>query len=190
MAKERLSKLQKWILVKDLQDIEIGYRTVASYFGKKNLSVKPRSGGWYSDMSKDESLIKSLGPDYKEIYDIEEISKKYLIGNNWIDWEGYEATVKKELFLTGSEKAIISRSLRGLLNKGLLTQKGKYGRYRLTEAGFLKANNCNFVTCFVSFKDYQKEIDRIDFEHEESTRKLREVFSGFRRIHRRRRKAS
>jgi len=173
MAKERLSKLQKWILKYCLKNLNIHYRDVFEFFGKKFTKEKPRTVG------EGYEFEKYHGENYMNEYNIEKIERKSTYpGYEDSVWRGYEITVKKELCITNSEKAIISRSLKNLATKGFLIQSKKWGKYILTEEGFLKANNYLDEKNFVSFKEYQQEIQDREEKHRKA---LEEMFARFRK---------
>jgi hypothetical protein len=183
MAKERLSKLQKWVLSECLKKREIHYRDTFAFFGKKFTNTKAREWGEGHD------LKARLGGNYENEYNIENVEKhnQYIINGQLIEsnWRGYKITPRNELLITNSEKAILSRSLKGLLNKKLLNQSGKYGCYTLTEKGFLKANNFLAEKTFVSFKEYNEPIEK---RNEERKKRLEILKSLPKRYRGRRRK--
>jgi hypothetical protein len=167
MAKERISRLQKWILSECLKRTEIHYRDTFTFFGKKFTNIK-------SQEREEEIDFKArLGENYQNEYNIENIERHHEFESGGqvhrFDWKGFRITPKKELLITNSEKAILSRSLKGLSNKKLLNQSRKYGCYTLTEKGFLKANNCHADTIFVSFKEYNEPIEK---RYEERKKRL------------------
>lgn len=152
MAKERLSKLQKWILKKCLKDLKIYYRNVFMFFGKKysqRQAPEILGKGW--------NLKERYGDNYKNELNIEEVKEEYSFNPRHF-WEGYKITPKKEFCISNSEKVIISRSFKNLVGKGLLAQPEKWRGYYLTEKGFLKANKFVGYERIVSFKEYQKRI--------------------------------
>lgn len=151
MATERLSKLQKWILVECLKNNRTNYRDVFRYFGKKF------SHSFNETYHQDFKIESRYGKNYLTEYNIENIEKQFLYDGK--TWKGYKITPKKEFIITQSEKAIISRSLKNLANKGLLLQLSKWGSYNLTEAGFLKANNLTTNFHLISFKEYQANVE-------------------------------
>jgi hypothetical protein len=107
MAKERLSKLQKWILEQCLQNTEIYYRTVFKFFGKKFSCTKTK-------FMPDSGLKQCYGESPENDYILKERSFINCVGWNI---HGFDVTGKKELVISNSEKAIISRSLKGLKDK-------------------------------------------------------------------------
>ena len=152
MTKERLSKLQKWILEKCLKGLGISYRDTFIFFGKKGTERRPEFIGEGHD------LKKRYGKDYKKEFDIKKV--KQTIGG--YVWKGLKISIMPKFCITNSEKAVASRSLKGLIKKGLLIQPRKYREYRLTKEGFLKANKSPTDDTFVSFKEYQKKVNKIE----------------------------
>ena len=178
MVKERLSKLQKWILEKCLNELEIYYQGIYKFFGKKYTVRKPETFGKGFDFKK------HYGDKYEEELDIENIKREWPPDPdfpNGFNWEGYKINPKKEFCITNSEKVVISRSLKGLIKKGFLIQIKKWGEYRLTEKGFLKANKFLGCCSFVNFKEYQKEIDNITKKKNERIREMNEFIKRFKR---------
>lgn len=153
MAKERLSKLQKWILEKCLKDLRIYYQDAFAFFGKKYTNRKPELLGEGCD------LKKRYGENYRNEFDIEKVEEKQRGG---YVWRRLKIGRKKEFCITNSEKAVISRSLAGLVRKGFLIQPSRWGEYRLTKGGFLKANKLVFADQNVNFKEYQKKIEKAE----------------------------
>ena len=175
MVKERLSKLQKWILEKCLKDLTIYYQDIFIFFGKRFTKRKPDFIGRHN--------LKTLygriyGEDYKKVLDIEKIERKH---SGYV-WQGYKISRKPEFCITNSEKAIISRSLKGLVKKGYLIQPSSYSKYRLTKEGLLKANKKGQMQQTVSFKDYQRRIAKAEQEaqrqYSESVANITEAFKN------------
>ena len=162
MAKERLSKLQKWILEKCLKDLGINYQDTAGFFGKKYTNKKPEFIGEGHD------LKKMYGENYKKEFDIEKVKQEKWGG---YVWHGLKVSRKPEFCITNSEKAVASRSLKSLIKKGFLIQPRKYGEYRLTKVGLLKANNLDTRDKTISFKEYQERIKKAEQERERTYRK-------------------
>ena len=177
MAKERLSELQKWILAECLKNLEIHYRDIAVFFNKATdyYSSKIR----FMPFNNNKDLVRCMGKMYERIYKVEDYSFVDYFG---IKVQGSRLTPKKECFLSNSEKVIISRSLKNLMDKGFLIQFEKWGAYRLTEQGFLKANTSVTPDTNVSFKDYKKEIENRDLAREESTKQIKEALSGLKKV--------
>jgi len=168
MAKQRLSKLQKWILEKCLNDTSIHYRDVWEFYGKK-YTEKKKQDTFRADCP-DQELTRRYGENYETEFNIEEYQSEFM-GEVW---HGLRITPKKEYCITNSEKAVISRSLKGLVNKGLLIQLSKWGAYNLTEAGYLKANKTADGETFISFKDYQENIVKQNEARAAEARKFKE----------------
>jgi len=162
MAKERLSKLQKWILGKCFKDLGVRYQDTAGFFGKKYTNKKPEFIGEGHD------LKKMYGENYKKEFDIEKVKQEKWGG---YVWHGLKVSRKPEFCITNSEKAVASRSLKSLIKKGFLIQPRKYGEYRLTKVGLLKANNLNTRDKTISFKEYQERIKKAEQERERTYRK-------------------
>ncbi len=165
MAKIRLSKLQKWILEKCLKDLGVSYQDIMGFFGKKYTNRKPEFRGGI------EYFKKEYGKNYKKVFDVERVKQETRGG---YVWHGFKVSRKPELCFTNSEKAIASRSLKSLIKKGFLIQPRKWGEYRLTKAGLLKANNFIIRDKTISFKEYQKKIDKAEKEREEGFKKITE----------------
>jgi len=163
MEKERLSKLQKWILEKCSKDLTICFQDVFAFFGKKDTLKKPKAWGENHDFKK------LFGENYKKEFDVEKVKQTY---SNGYVWKGKKISRKKELCITNSEKAVISRSLKGLVKKGFLIQTVKrWGEYRFTEEGLLKANKSATSGTLISFNEYQMKIEKSRQEWEEDHKK-------------------
>lgn len=163
--KERLSKLQKWILEKCLKEGTIWRGTIREFFGKK-FSEKPK---WYRD------VVFDYHKEGKKLFDKEGLDindYEFFIARNGVGDEFDAYRPKKEKCSTRSIEATISRSLKKLIVKELLTQPKKYGKYRLTEKGFLKVNKTDTVAELLTFKKYQEKLDRQEQEQEEAFKKL------------------
>ncbi len=154
MAKERLSKIQKWILERCLENLSIHFRGTAEFFGKKYLrkaDVMPQQRNY--------GLEYFLGEDFEKYYIVEKVEWPNKYQPDGI-FRGYRTTPRQEFLPTNSEKVIASRSLKNLVDKGLLVQDGKYGSYTLTEEGVLKVNNCDTKFPGVSYKEYLEAIEK------------------------------
>ena len=173
MATDRLSKLQKWILLRCCNNLQINYRTVFEYFGKRfsrtdtHIIIMTVDGCELRDDLKEERTQR-LKEYFNGEYDIKDWSNSHYHGSHCT---GYQITNKPETVITNSEKAIISRSLKGLVNKGLLLSPTHKTAYRLTEAGVLKANGLVPVL-IISFKDYQAQLEQLDRAARERDEKL------------------
>lgn len=152
MAKERLSKLQKWILNRCLENKGSGIVRDESreFFGKK---LPPKR---YSN----EALREGFGWGEK--------GEKF-------NWNGRYYTPKKELISTRSIEASVSRSFNNLIRKGFITDRYYFGQCFLTEKGFLKVNektNCNIVNIY---KNYIDTINKANEEREKYYKNLLEI---------------
>lgn len=148
MSKERLSKLQKWILNRCLENKGGGIvrEEIREFFGKK---LPPKR---HSIEALRESTFGTEGEKF--------------------DWDGRYYTPKKELISTRSIEASISRSFNNLIKREFLTKKYHYGQCFLTEKGFLRVNertNCNIVN---TYKNYVDTINKANEERGESFKKL------------------
>lgn len=135
MSKERLSKLQKWILQECVNELFI-FRGHSRQFYGKHL------------------------PPKRIRYPLRKQERRFYNWSKRVWPDGHEQELfspKKELISTRSIEAIISRTFRNLVEKGFLT-KGRFG-YQLTEKGWLKANKNN-NTEIVSFKDYNGRVEK------------------------------
>ncbi len=159
MAKERLSKLQKWILTKCLEGKRIHRSVVMEFYGKKYLpGYKDKELSWDIDKADKHMLEERQEErrkfDYKQWkYTDETYIHKYHV-------------VKDQYISTKAEEVIISRTLKNLKNKCLLEQINKWGDYHLTEKGFLIAKNCVTDGTFINYKEYKEAIDQIIAEEE------------------------
>ncbi|MBA7552216.1 hypothetical protein ES705_44771 [subsurface metagenome] len=149
MEYERLSKLQKWILNRCLENKENGIirEEIREFFGKK---LPPKR---YLVEALRESAFRKEGEKF--------------------NWEGRYFSPKKELISTRSIEASISRSFNNLIRKGFITDRYYFGQcFFLTEKGFLKVNektNCNIVN---SYKNYVDIINKANEERGEDYKKL------------------
>ncbi|MBA7579851.1 hypothetical protein ES695_19520 [Candidatus Atribacteria bacterium 1244-E10-H5-B2] len=144
----RLSKLQKWILNRCLENKGNGISRDESreFFGKR---LPPKR---HLCEALHESTFGTEGEKF--------------------DWNGRYYTPKKELISTRSIEASVSRSFNNLIKREFLTEKYHYGQCFLTEKGFLKVNertNCNIVN---TYKNYIDTINKVNEEKGESFKKL------------------
>ena len=148
MAKERLSKLQKWILTRCLENKIQGITRdeVREFFGKK-LSPKRH---FSEAMSEDIDGKKG---------------EKF-------DWNGRYYTPKKELISTRSIEASISRSFNSLITRELLTKKYTSGQHYLTETGFLKVNKKENSKIVNTYENYVRAINKANEETRKHYQKL------------------
>jgi len=162
MAKERLSKLQKWILSRCMEEILLRQNAARNFYGKKlPYGVKTRS----FPPGIMERVIK---PEEMELYDITlEEHKLWNAETHCCDirLEYTIVTPKGEYISTKTEEESISRSFKKLEDKGLITREKEWRPWRLTERGFLIAKKTATSCNFVNFKDYQSKIEQIDVEN-------------------------
>ncbi|MBA7541802.1 hypothetical protein ES705_34118 [subsurface metagenome] len=148
MADERLSKLQKWILNRCLENKENGIvrEEIREFFGKK---LPPKR---HLTEALRESTFGKEGERF--------------------NWEGRYFSPKKELISTRSIEASVSRSFNNLIKRGFVANRYHNGQCFLTEKGFLKVNertNCNIVN---TYKNYVDTINKANKEREENLKKL------------------
>lgn len=145
MAKERLSKLQKWVL--DRCSVEGIHRSdVMGFFGKKYSGRYRDQKDFDTKVPKDRAAyyFKERFPcrknDFEErVFDEEVYDYKR---QKRVEKKNKYYVCKKELIITKSENVIITKSLKNLIKKNLLSQPEKRCKYYLTEKGsLLKANN-------------------------------------------------
>lgn len=145
MSKERLSKLQKWILEKCLKDINISRDKAREFYGKR-----------FSPKGRYKWARFSIRKEQERFFD-----------NNKGTGRIQEYKPKKEFMTTRAVEATISRTFRNLVGKGYLV-RGRFA-YELTRKGWLKVNrnenslkvNRNQNTETVSFKDYRQRLDEL-----------------------------
>jgi len=165
MTKERLSKLQKWILERCFKDLKVNYSDIFAFFNKTGTQRKPEFIGLFLDAD----LKKRYGNNYKKEFDIEKVERETRLAG--YIWKGLKISRKAEFCITDSEKAVISRSLKGLTKKGFLIKPRKWGEYRLTKEGFVKANKFSTSAKVISFKEYQKRIEKAEKKTQEAYKK-------------------
>ena len=142
MAQERLSKLQKWVLLKCLEfdtlfENILHKNDALEFYDKKFLpSVKgkaaqyiDKNGEWGTYGWCYFKLPRKDTDRYLEIREEETRGGK----------KQYKY-IKDELIATDAEMVFISRTFSNLVKKGLLKRLSKWGGYYLTEKGFLKVN--------------------------------------------------
>lgn len=139
---KRLSKLQRWILTKCLEEVPYHRNTTRDFFGKRfsPSEINRRIISIGGDLEQNAKRI--LGDEYKEL-----VVKKEGSFRVWnFETQIHETkvspyyTIKEELCSSRAEEATISRTLKNLVDKGLLKQPEKWGAYFLTEEGFTTAN--------------------------------------------------
>jgi len=160
MAKERLSKLQKWILTKCLEGKTIHRNEIREFYGKEyQPSYKDKELSWVDVDRAGKYMLEERQEerrkfDYKQWkYTDETYIHKYHV-------------VKVQYISTKAEEVIISRTLKSLKNKCLLEQIKKWGDYHLTEKGFLIAKSFVAGDTFVNYKEYKQAIDKQIAEEE------------------------
>lgn len=137
MAKERFSKLQKWILQKCLKKKVIYRNEVREFYGREfpGRYRKEIIWEWAIDRFK-----KNRFEEYEGTFLMWSFDEEKRTGQQ-MDQKLKYYKVKEEFIITRSEETDISRSLKGLIKKGILIQaKESAGGLKLTEDGFLKAN--------------------------------------------------
>lgn len=173
MATERLSKLQKWILTTCMENAGIRYRDVFKYYGRLFSCKQVKSDALRMDgcERRDGKVLEDFRKEYPaDTYYVKETHGYERWGGHSHYTEGYEFTSKEHTIITGSEKAVISRCLKLMVQRELLSLPPRgNNRYHLTESGCVKANMYSALL-HVSFKEYQdtvqenerKEKERID----------------------------
>lgn len=138
MAKERLSKLQKWILKKYLKKKAIYRNEVKEFYGREFPGRYRKKIIW--EYSIDRYPYKNRFEEYEVtflMWNFDEESRTAKQINQKVKY--YKA--KEEYILTRSEEVVISRSLKGLIKKGILIQIEEPARWlKLTVDGLLKVN--------------------------------------------------
>jgi len=158
MAKERLSKLQKWILTKCLEGEMIHRNEIRGFYGKKyQPSYKDKELSWVDVDRADKHMLEEREVEENE-WDFE---LRTFTGKTYIRKYKF---IKEQYITTKAEEVIISRTLKSLKNKCLLEQINKWGSYYLTEKGFLIAKNSPGAETFVNYKEYKETIDQIKAE--------------------------
>jgi len=157
MAKERLSKLQKWILTKCLEEGMFHRNKIREFYGKKYSPAYKDKELYESDVYKaDKHMLEERGVEEKEWdFEGETFIRKYT-GKTYI--RKYKV-IKEQYITTKAEEVTISRTFGNLKNKNLLNAVGKWGRCYLSEKGFLIAKNFLVVQTFINYKEYKKVID-------------------------------
>ena len=137
MSKERLSKLQKWILKQCLKNTSIHRKEIREFWGKKLAPSYANRGEVCEEEIESKMLDKS---------DFNPQTYQHPAG----DGRTYNVYVpKEELISTEAIEASISRSIKNLLEKDLLKHFTKHVeeglwilryRYCLTDKGFREVN--------------------------------------------------
>ena len=123
MAKERLSKLQKWILSRCMEEILLRRNEVRKFYGKKlPHGVKTRSfppGIMERVIRREEMELYDITLEEHKLWNPEthrcDIPLEYTI-----------VTPKGEYISTRAEEVSISRSLRNLEDKGFITREKEW----------------------------------------------------------------
>ncbi len=153
MAKERLSKLQKWILTKCLEGETIHRNKIREFYGKEYPpSYKDKELSWGGVDRAEKHMLEERGIEKKE-WDFE---LRRFTGKTYI--HKYKV-IKEQYITTKAEEVAITRTFSNLKDKGLLDPVDKWGRCYLSGKGFLIANNHRAGTTFVNYKEYKKAID-------------------------------
>ena len=162
MAKERLSKLQKWILNKCSTE-GISRSDAMGFFGKKY------SGRYRDQKSSDTKISKDRAEYYfnEGFPDRKGDFEERVYDEEVYDWKRKKNVIKKmkyyvckdDLIITKSENVVITKSLQNLVKKNLLSYPEKRGKYYLTKKGsLLKANNATLAPAIISNKKRQEEL--------------------------------
>jgi len=158
MSKERLSRLQKWILKTCYERNFLNKYIVREFFGKRFHPGKR----------------KLRIADYPSPFDSDENKRKYFNYSNKTLCNGTIVkngcfTRKEELISTRSIEVTITRTLRNLVQKELL--KRENGNFTLTKKAFLMLTKIHNVK-IVSFKEYAKKIEKLKQESEQRFKKM------------------
>jgi len=78
------------------------------------------------------------------VFDVERVKQETRGG---YVWHGFKVSRKPELCFTNSRE-----------------NPRKWGEHRLTKVGLLKANKTDTGDTFISFKEYQRKVDKIEQE--------------------------
>jgi hypothetical protein len=166
-VKERLSKLQNWILTRCLENKEQGIaRSEAREFFGKKFSEKLK---WYRD------VVFDYHQEGKKLFDKEGLDindYEFFIARNGIGEEFDAYRPKKEKCSTRSIEASIPRSFNNLIKRELLTKKYSFGQHFLTEAGFLKVNRNENSKTVNTYEKYVNAINRANEEMKKHYKKL------------------
>jgi len=102
------------------------------------------------------------------------------IFNRWKMRVKFNKDSYKEKF-SNAERVIIHRTLRNMVEKGLLYHRGNWWFFHLTEKGFnafLKTNKSLQLSTSVNFKDYQKRAEQKDEEDQKRLSAIESTLSG------------
>jgi len=149
VAKERLSKLQKWILNHCLENKETGITRdeIREFWNKK---LPPKSNFLTEALKEANFGIK---------------------GEKFI-WDGRYFSVRKELISTRSIEASISRSFNNLIKRGFVIGNSPWRKHYLTEMGFLKVNKKENSKSVNTYENYIDAINKANEEMEKHYKKL------------------
>lgn len=176
MAKERLSKLQKWILSRCMEEMLLRRNEARKFYGKKlPYGVETR-------LFPPGMMERVIKPEEMEWYDVTLKEHKlwnYETHSCDIPQEYTIVTPKGEYISTKAEEVSISRSFKKLEDKGFITREKEWRPWRLTERGFLIAKKTATPCDFVNFKDYQSKVEQID---EENKKRLSATEAAFRAV--------
>jgi len=160
MAKERLSKSQKWILRRCFEKKMIQRSDVREFYAKTYPpSTKDKELDPHELKRTDKSMLEERQEERRK-FDSEQ--------RKWTN-ETYLHrfyVVKEQYVTTKAEEVTISRTLKNLMNKGSLEQIGKRGAYFLTEKGYRIAHIFYNGVTFLSYKQYKDAIDEQIAEEE------------------------
>jgi len=149
MAKERLSKLQKWILNRCFKNKEAGITRdeIREFWNKK---LPPKSN--FLTEALRESSTGTKGERF--------------------NWNGRYFSVRRELISTRSIEASISRSFNNLIKGGFITGEYSWGNHYLTEKGFLKVNKKEDSKTVNTYENYINAINKRNEEMGKHYKKL------------------
>ncbi|MCL5070829.1 MAG: hypothetical protein M1308_08025 [Actinobacteria bacterium] len=139
MAKERLSRLQKWILARCLKNKIIYRNEVKKYYGKEFPGLYRNKIIWYWNMGRYRNK-KNMFEKYEGLVFMWTYDEESGIGEQKHRIKNYYK-VKEEFIIKRWEETDISRSINNLIKRGILIQTEEPARgLKLTAEGLLKAN--------------------------------------------------
>ena len=176
MAKERLSKLQKWILTKCLEGGMFHRNEIRGFYGKKYPpSDKDKERSWVDVDRTDKHMIEEREVERNEW----EFKLRRFTDKTYI--HKYKV-IKEQYITTKAEEVAITRTFSNLKNKDLLNPVDKWGRCYLSEKGFLIAKSFPGEGKFVNYREYKKAIDeevaKAKKEFEQFRKRTRLMFKG------------
>lgn len=154
LKKERLSKLQKWVLLKCLEEKTFYRDMIRQFYGKHYPpSYKDKPLNWRDEERADNKMLEEMQREVRK-YD-------YDIGK-WTDEVKiyHYKVIKEKDITTKAEESAISRTLTKMKIKGLLEQENKWRAYYLTEKGFLIVNSFHDGVTIANFKEYRNVVDQ------------------------------